>query len=120
MALADGMPSKSAAAVQAAADSRMKRQAVVDLKALPEWQAMEDDLDNLTNRIARYDPDYAAATNKIGLVTDAKTVTALTKVLAVVDDVMQCVRIQKQLNSDYKRIIKASVTNGVASKAASK
>lgn len=62
-----------------------KSTALKELKRSPEWLALQDNLDVLTNKLAAYDVSHAAATNAI-VATTGTTKTALNKVLNVVED----------------------------------
>ena len=83
-----------------------KTQEFQDLKDA--LQAYGDDRVVYTNALAKYDPDYTTATNKIALVSDAPTKLALTKVLAVIDDVQTALKKNDNMDADTKKAVAAA------------
>lgn len=82
-----------------------KRIALQALKKSDEWTKLNDHLDNLTNSLAKLDPDIITATNKIALITDvASAKLAIQKVQNEVEDLAKIVADAKVLFKDLKQL----------------
>ena len=63
----------------------------------------------LTNKIANYNADYIVSTNKISLVADSATQTAMNKIMKSIDDLQAEKNSLRQMVADLKKMQKAQM-----------